>query len=87
MKSNNSVLEIVALIVGIISIPLACYYAIAGIVAGVLGLVLAFRIHKQQRSAIGKAAAVISIIGMVMGICSVILMIAFYMVASHMASL
>lgn len=81
MNSGNKIIEVLALIFGIISIPMACGYAIIGLLIGIIGMIMAYRQYKISRSPIAMAAMVCSVIGILVGAFSMLFMIVFYIMA------
>ncbi|MCI6019030.1 MAG: hypothetical protein MRZ59_09325 [Clostridiales bacterium] len=81
MNSENKTLEILALVIGIASLPLSCLWAIGGVLAGALGLVIAMRGRRRNKSSLLSAAMICSILGIVIGVSSMVIMIAFYIMA------
>lgn len=77
MDSNTNILQVIALVVGIASIPLACVYATAGIAAGIAGLILSIVVRRNTGGGMSLAALICSIVGLCIGIVSIILMAAF----------
>ena len=73
MSRNPSGIEIAALIIGIVSIPLACYHATLGLIAAVIGIVLSVRSRRFSNSGISTAGLVCSIIGCVFGAMNLLL--------------
>lgn len=78
MNRNPSGLEIAALIIGIISIPMACYHATLGLIAAVIGIVLSVKARRYTNSGIAMAGFVCSIVGCAFG--AINLLLAFILV-------
>lgn len=81
MKSSNLV-SVLALVIGIISIPISCLYAWVGIVIGAVGMALAFYAKQKDDSKFPKAAMICSVIGVVMGLASIAVVVIFYLMAT-----
>lgn len=69
--SGSNAMAIVSLVLGILSIVMACCDGI-GIVFGIVGLILAILSKKKSKSGLGTAGLVCSIIGIV---CSIIMIV------------
>ncbi len=65
-KANG--MQIASLVLGILSIVLACCTSYIGSVFGIVGLILAILGNKQGKHGIGTAGFVCSIVGIVIGI-------------------
>lgn len=73
-------MQIASLVLGIIGIPGCCCYGIVGLLAGIIGLILALVGNKQNKgSGIGIGGLVCSIIAIVFGILAVIYYVIFFM--------
>ena len=65
-KANG--LQIASLVLGILSIVLACCTSYIGSIFGIVGLILAILGNKENKNGIGTAGFVCSIVGIVLGI-------------------
>ena len=59
---------IAGLIVGIVSILLCCCSGFIGVIPAIVGVVLAIMGNKQQKTGLGTAALIVSIIGVVLNL-------------------
>jgi hypothetical protein len=73
-NQENSGLAIVGLVMGIISILFACCYG-GGILFGIIGWVCSAMANKQNKTGIGKAGLITSIIGTILSILMLIVII------------
>lgn len=67
MNRNPNGLDIAALILGIVSIPLSCYHATLGLIAAIVGIVIAVKAKKTSGSGMATAGFICAIIGCVFG--------------------
>lgn len=67
MNQNTNGFEIAALVLGIVSIPLACYHATLGLIAAIVGIIMAVKAKRCGGSAMATAGLVCAIIGCVFG--------------------
>lgn len=82
--NQSSGLSVVALILGIISIPVGCLtYAWIGIIIGVAGLIFSFIAKKKDTSKIVPAAIICSTVGLVMSVANIVIVIIFYVLATR----
>lgn len=81
MNSKSNLLTVIALVLGIISIPLSCLYAWVGIVCGIIGLILSVISGRYEKTGMTLAALICSIIGIVLGAASMIIVGAFLWMA------
>ena len=82
--NQSSGLSVIALIIGIISIPIGCLtYAWIGLIVGVVGLVFSILAKKKDTSKIVPTAMICSIIGIVMSVANIIIVIMFYVIATR----
>ncbi len=73
-SSGTNTMAIVSLVLGILSIVLSCCYG-AGVIFGIVGVILAVLSKKQGKSGMGTAGMVCSIIGIVASVIMIILMV------------
>lgn len=69
-KANG--LQIASLVLGIISILLCCCYGAPSVIMGIIGLVCGIKGNKENKNGIGTAGIVCSIIGLILGLISLI---------------
>ncbi len=74
-KAQTPTLAIVSLVMGILSIVLGCCYGI-GIIFAIAGIIMAVIANKQQKSGIGTAGLICSIVGAVFSV----IMLIYYVV-------
>lgn len=84
---------IAALVLGIVSICISCFYGIFGLIAGVIGLILAILsrkqakgLHQREGSGLRTAALVCSIVGVAISVLFVILYVVTIAIAISDAS-
>lgn len=75
--SNNngqkaSGIQIASLVLGIISILLCCCYGAPSVIMGIIGLVCGIKGNKESKNGVGTAGIVCSIIGLILGLISLI---------------
>lgn len=75
--SENNGLQVIALAVGIISIPLAWLYIFLGVATGIIGIVLSVIAKRNTPNNLCVPALVCSIIGLVISACNVALTVIF----------
>lgn len=68
MNQKTNGFEIAALVLGIVSIPLSCLHATLGIIAAVVGIVMAVKAKKYGGAAMTTAGLICSIIGCAFGV-------------------
>lgn len=73
-KQDNNGLAIVGLVMGIISILFSCCYG-GGIVFGIVGWICSAIANKQNKTGIGKAGLITSIIGTILSILMLIVIV------------
>jgi hypothetical protein len=78
-KQENNGLAIVGLVMGIISILFTCCYG-GGILFGIIGWVCSAMANKQNKTGIGKAGLITSIIGTILSILMLILIIVVFVI-------
>jgi thiol:disulfide interchange protein len=78
-KGENNGLAIVGLVMGIISIVLSCCYG-SGVVFGIVGLICSIMANKKNKTGIGTAGLITSIIGIVI---SVLMLIVYIIVIAY----
>ena len=64
--------QIASLVMGIISIVLCCCYGAPSVIMGIIGLVCGIKGNKENKNGIGTAGIVCSIIGLLLGLISLI---------------
>lgn len=64
--------QIASLVLGIISILLCCCYGAPSLILGIIGLVCGIKGNKENKNGVGTAGIVCSIIGLIMGVASLI---------------
>lgn len=76
--------DLALLLIGAGSIILSFFVAILGVIAGLLGVIFAVKARKIHKTGMNAGALICSIIGMLLGIGSIVLMMSVY-VFSYMA--
>ena len=77
--SDNNTLAIVSLVLGIVSIVTGCCGS--GFLFGVGGIICAVFANKKNKSGMGKAGMITSIIGLVLSVIATVVIIIFYVAA------
>ena len=71
-NNGNNSKAVVALVLGILSIVLALLYWWAGVILGIIGIVLGAKARKETPCGMATAGFVCSIIGLVLGCLSIV---------------
>lgn len=66
MRNTNG-FEITALVLGIVSIPLSCLHATLGLIAAIVGIVMAVKARRSGGTAMATAGLICAIVGCVFG--------------------
>lgn len=71
-KQTNG-MAIAGMILGIASIPGSCCFALIGVLLGIMGLVFSILAQRKEKTKMGMAGLICSIIGVVFGVVNMIL--------------
>lgn len=77
-RRNYENKDLVILLIGIGSIILSFFIAIFGVIAGILGLIFALKARSHHRTGMNTAAVICSLIGILLGAGSMVIMMAAY---------